>query len=156
METIGSRMQQAAQEEGMSLRELARGLGVSASGLSRYFRDLREPTCELVIRFAELTNSSLLWLMTGNHARAHTETVPMSNVVHLGRDAASCYHGLSNMTDSDLARRLQTLIRVHLAQPPDYLQSKLDGLLEALDPGIEKTPQLAADGTVEPSRNRGR
>ncbi len=65
---IGLRIAAMRKRAGMSQRELARRLGVSASAVGMYEQGRREPSAEKLVRLAQLLDVSVDYLLTGTPA----------------------------------------------------------------------------------------
>lgn len=63
--TIGARMRQARNEQGLSLGDMASKVGLSKQGLSNYERDKVTPRTDIVVKFCKATGTDIAWLLTG-------------------------------------------------------------------------------------------
>ncbi len=66
MDTMGKRLRWARERLGMSQIDVASKLGITNISISNYERGHREPDNATLIRFAELYNVSVQWLVTGS------------------------------------------------------------------------------------------
>ena len=60
---VGERLVELRKDKGLSQKELAALLGISANSLSLYERELRSPPDEIKIKMSELLNVSVDYLM---------------------------------------------------------------------------------------------
>lgn len=80
--TLGSRIEQARAEQGLSSRQLATRLGVKPVTVENWERDRSEPRSNKLLMLAGVLNVSVSWLLQGkgepggdSNPRAYSETV---------------------------------------------------------------------------------
>jgi transcriptional regulator with XRE-family HTH domain len=66
MDTLGQRLRRCRERMGWSQIDVAAKMGTSNMNISHYERDTRQPDIATLVRFAELYNVSVQWLMTGS------------------------------------------------------------------------------------------
>lgn len=63
MNTIGERIRIARKEKGMSQETLAHSLGIQKATISRYEKNQREPSLEMLLDISEALNVSILYFL---------------------------------------------------------------------------------------------
>lgn len=66
--TLGSRIEQARSEHGLTARQLATRLGVKAGTVENWELDRSEPRSNKLLMLAGVLNVSVLWLLEGDSA----------------------------------------------------------------------------------------
>ena len=73
--TMGSRIEQARNEQGYSLRQLAMRLGVKTATVENWERDRSEPRSNKLLTLSGVLNVSVLWLLEGGASCAPARPV---------------------------------------------------------------------------------
>ena len=68
--TMGSRIEQARGELGLSLRQLATRIGVKPATLESWERDRSAPRSNTLVTLAGILNTPVIWLLEGEGGRA--------------------------------------------------------------------------------------
>ena len=75
METVGSRIFALMKSEGLTQKELATGAGVTESTLSRYIRNERQPSAQILANIATALNTTLDYLLHGKNDKLDFQEV---------------------------------------------------------------------------------
>lgn len=104
---LGARIALLRRRSGLSQKELARTVGVSASAVGMYEQERRVPPVELLIRMAELFSVSTDFLLTGRSALRDTEAL---------REMLQSFHAQTgeSVARSDAALILSTILSEEL------------------------------------------
>ena len=72
--TTGSRIEQARNQLGLSLPQLARRIAVKSKTLENWENDRSEPRADKLMKLAGLLQVPLIWLLTGNTPQGSDRT----------------------------------------------------------------------------------
>lgn len=75
--TTGSRIEQARNQLGLSLPQLARRIAVKSKTLENWENDRSEPRADKIMKLAGLLQVPLIWLLTGNTPQG-SERMPVA------------------------------------------------------------------------------
>jgi len=75
--TTGSRIEQARNQLGLSLPQLARRIAVKSKTLENWENDRSEPRADKLMKLAGLLQVPLIWLLTGNTPQG-SERMPVA------------------------------------------------------------------------------
>lgn len=149
---LRDRIQEVAEANGWSLRELAKRVGVNPRTVQHWVRGEGRVPADTLAAIAEVGGADPGWLLTGKGDRVELRESRPAGVIPLGRDRLSVYHAAGHLPQSDLMRsHVRALVRIHLADVPDYQLGKITQLLAVLDPGDEKSPDAGTAGATGPA-----
>lgn len=116
MNTIGERIVYLREKRGISQKELARQLGITAASLSRYENNLYDPKGTIITNLSQLLNTSTDYLLGVNsdyHVPSNSNPVSESDL-----RIWELYRSLSQEDKLRIEERILTLLELHEKDRP--------------------------------------
>lgn len=110
--TIGERIVFLREERGVSQKELAQALHITAATLSRYENDIYQPKLEFLREMCKVLNTSSDFLLgfSMQYDPIHTESSNTTLVTAEEKNLLNCYNKLSAINKARIHERMLVLL----------------------------------------------